>query len=104
MLGGGGGDWDKAPEMMLLSWQLAASTDFSFMNTSTRPSFAEAYLGDEDTPSRCGGPPFLSLLVCKPWHRHTKDPHDNNLQCRVHALCHGGAPCRGWGGDPIKVE
>ena len=30
-------------EMMLLSWQLAASIDFSPI--STKPSFAEAYLG-----------------------------------------------------------
>ena len=44
--GQGGGEFGQSPAMMLLSWQLAASIDFSpFTKITTRPSFAEAYLG-----------------------------------------------------------
>ena len=45
----------QKPETMLLSWQLATSINFSpFMKISTRPSFAEAYLGHEDPPRGWG--------------------------------------------------
>ena len=47
-MGGVGG---KAPKIMMLSWQLAASIHFSpFTKNPTRPSFAEAYLSHEDPP------------------------------------------------------
>ena len=41
----------QRPADWLLSWQLAASIDLSpITKISTRPSFAEAYLGHEDPP------------------------------------------------------
>ena len=49
-LGGGGGE-ARSLAILLLSWQPAASIDFSpFTEISTRPSFAEAYRGLEDSP------------------------------------------------------
>ena len=39
---------------------------------STRPSFAKVYLGHEDSPSCCVGPPFLFLHGGGSWHQHIK--------------------------------
>ena len=55
---GGGGRTDRHP-LRGRSWQPAASIDLPpFTKISTRRSFAEAYLGREDPPGRCVGPPF----------------------------------------------
>ena len=90
---GGGGGLGQSPEMMLLSLRFAASIDFSpFTKISTRHSFAEAYLGHGDPPGCRVGPPFLFLLGGGSWHQHMKDPHGNNLQCGLQALCHSGTP------------
>ena len=63
-----GGGWGQSPEMMLLSWQLAVSIDFSpFTKISTRPSFAEACLGHKNPLSHCVGPPFLFLHSVGLW-------------------------------------
>ena len=87
-----GGGLAQSLAMLLLSGQSAASIDFSpFTKISTRRSFAEAYL-------------LLAHRFCfsiggGSWHQHMKDPHGNDLQCGVQALCHNGAPrvCVGRG-------
>ena len=67
---GGGGSL----QMLLLSWQLAASSDFSIHQA--------AVLAHR----------FCFLIGGGSWHQHIKDLHGINLHCGVSALCHGGVP------------
>ena len=57
----------------------------------------------EDPPSCCLGLPFLLLDGGGLWYQHSKDPHNNSLQCGVRTLCHSRVP-RGCKGAQTVVQ